>query len=119
MTLPNVRKGPGTDSEAPPEAIHHQEDPDSTVTRPTDNPARRTAERTWRAEVQAALEVLAEVGEPFGIDAVRELGVPEPCLPQRWGIAIACASRAGLIRFAGLSLNSNGRPCRLWVGRSS
>lgn len=44
MTLPDVRKGPGTNSEAPPEAIHRQEDLTNTV---VDSPVgNRRAERS-------------------------------------------------------------------------
>jgi hypothetical protein len=119
MSQLDRRRGPRSAPRAPHEAIHRQEDQNTTVTEATDISRSRAAERAWREELDAALAILAELGDPFGIDDVRELGVPEPRHPQRWGMVISAAARSGVIKLAGLSINSTGRPCRLWVGRPS
>lgn len=74
----------------------------------------------WRATAEEAVLRLAASGRPFCTDDVRDLGVPEPGQPNRWGALLVALHKGGHIvplstvtarrraRHAGLN--------RLWVG---
>ena len=59
----------------------------------------------WRTDAELVLLHLAEGGDVFTVDNLRELGVPDPDKPQRWGALIAVMQRRGIIEFAGLHLH--------------
>lgn len=119
---PDKRKGPGTNTEAPPEAIRRNADQTITISRNADtNGMRQAAENAdswWWSCGWTAVQALAESGRPFTIEHVRELGVPEPDCPQRYGALIAAAVNSRLIAAAGAVVGSNGKAVRRWVGET-
>jgi hypothetical protein len=69
---------------------------------------------------QTAINYYASIGQPFGADECRELGVPEPASPGAIGALFMANSRAGTIRPAGFVQSR--RPSRRaswqrqWIG---
>lgn len=78
------------------------------------------APNDWKASAWRALRTLAQAGEPFDVDALRRLGVPDPDIHHRWGSVLAAARRCGFITLAGhaehTAPNGAGVPVRRWVG---
>lgn len=81
--------------------------------------ARRAANNAsawWLSPAMSAVEYLAETGHRFTADHLRDLGVMEPDLAQRWGALFSAAARANVIELAGTCIGRTGRPVRVWVG---
>ena len=58
----------------------------------------------------SAIAQLARSGVPFTTDDLRDLGVPEPDRPTRWGVVMQAAYRAGMIR--PIAATNSRRPSR-------
>ncbi len=56
--------------------------------------AAEAADNGWRGCVERAVAELVRRGEPFTVEDVRELGVPEPAQPAAWGAAFRSACLA-------------------------
>lgn len=84
----------------------------------------RAAARTpipWAEACDNAIAEMAKRGVPFqASDLIREGLVDEPDHPARWGARFAAASRAGVIRHAGVVPSSRATVhrslCRQWIG---
>lgn len=70
----------------------------------------------WWSPAMAAVEYLADTGHRFTADHLRDLGVMDPDLDQRWGAPFATAARANVIEMAGTCIGRRGRPIRVWIG---
>lgn len=64
----------------------------------------------------SGVEYLADTGRRFTADHLRDLGVADPDLGQRWGALFAAAARANVIEMAGTCIGRRGRPVRVWIG---
>lgn len=59
------------------------------------------ADKVWKQLADAAIDRLAQAGEPFTADDVRALGVPDPSSPKAWGPRFLSAARSGRITRVG------------------
>lgn len=79
-----------------------------------------TSNQWWWDGAERAIRYLAEAGQPFSIQDVHGLGVPDPDHCNRAGAAILTASRRGLIRRIGDTHSTrrsrHGGRIGLWVG---
>ncbi|WP_432571180.1 hypothetical protein [Kineococcus sp. SYSU DK005] len=76
---------------------------------PQRNPARRSRARVntdpWFKDcTERGIEHLARQGYEFSVDSLRELGIPEPDVAQRWGAAFAAAAARGVIEVCGAGI---------------
>lgn len=74
----------------------------------------------WREAALRAVELLAATGRHFTVEDVRNLGIPEPSHPARWGAVFVTAHREETIRCVG-SAPASRRPRhaslnRIWTG---
>lgn len=76
--------------------------------------------RHWRDAALRAVELLALTGRPFTVEDVRNLGVPEPSHPARWGGVFVTAHREAVIRCVGSAPASRRQRHaslnRIWTG---
>ena len=70
----------------------------------------------WWSPAMSAIEYLADTGHRFTADHLRDLGVMDPDLDQRWGALFSAAARANVIESAGACISRSGRPVRVWIG---
>lgn len=79
-----------------------------------------TSNRWWWDGAERAILHLAQAGEPFSIEDVHELGVPDPDHCNRAGAAILVASQRGWIKRVGDTHSTrrsrHGARIGLWVG---
>lgn len=74
----------------------------------------------WKALALATIQVLANAGDPFTAEDIREIVSDPPGHPNAMGALFQAASRQGLIRFVGYrkatrqSLHAH--PIGVWVG---
>ena len=82
--------------------------------------ADKNADNWWRSCALRAVETLAASGREFTADDVRDLGVPEPDQPNRWGGLFLAASRAGTVVCVGARRSTRGARnaslTRVWRG---
>ena len=78
------------------------------------------ADRDWKALAVETARSLASVGEPFTVDDLRRMGVPEPDKPQRWGSLFAALRAQGVVALYSLTLHRTQsgecRSLRVWIG---
>lgn len=78
------------------------------------------ADNWWRDPAERALAWWAETGQPFTVDDLRDLGVPEPDHPARWGALFAGGRKQGLVHPIGYSQSRrparHGSVIRIWKG---
>lgn len=74
----------------------------------------------WWSTVFTAITHLADGGQPFSVEDVRQLGVTEPDHANRWGAAFITAARAGIIAPVAYEQSTrrsrHGAPVRIWIG---
>jgi hypothetical protein len=70
----------------------------------------------WWNPAMLAVRMLGLSGRPFTADHLRDLGVTDPDLDQRWGALFSAAARANVIEPAGTCIGRSGRPVRVWIG---
>lgn len=78
------------------------------------------ADLWWRDPAERALTWWAETSQPFTVDDLRDLGVPEPDHPARWGALFSAARKQDLVRPVGYTVSRrpqrHGSVVRVWVG---
>lgn len=74
----------------------------------------------WASLARTAITDLAATGRPFSADHVRDMGVPDPDHPNRWGAAFSSARKAGVIRRVGYAPSTtesrHGGVVTVWQG---
>ena len=74
----------------------------------------------WLSCAEQALAVLVRTRREFSTDDLRDLGVPDPDVPNRWGSFVAAAKSRGDIIPCGVAISrSKGRNSgylRVWRG---
>ncbi|WP_369053890.1 hypothetical protein [Kineococcus terrestris] len=75
----------------------------------------------WFADcIERGIKHLARTGHQFNVDSLRELGIPEPDVAQRWGAAFAAAAAHGVIEVCGAGIvwrpSGTSVPTRMWRG---
>lgn len=78
------------------------------------------ADPWWFDIAERALAICAESGSEFTAQALRDLGVPEPEHPNRWGALFKVASQKGIIVPVRFSVSTrrarHGGVLRIWRG---
>lgn len=78
------------------------------------------ADQDWKFLAVETARSLASTGEPFTVDDLRRLGVPEPDKPQRWGSLFAALRVQGVVGLYSLTLHrtqsGESRSLRVWIG---
>lgn len=74
----------------------------------------------WRTDATRVAKQLAQDGHPFTIDDLRDRGVQEPDIGQRWGSLMAALKAADIIRLHSVTLHrqpsGDQAGIRVWVG---
>jgi hypothetical protein len=73
----------------------------------------------WPSNADRAIRVLAQYGQPFSVEDVREM-VGEPSRPNQWGARFMSAARNGVIERCGFTQASHAaghaRVLAMWRG---
>lgn len=81
----------------------------------------RHRDEMWWGQAMRGIQLLADRNEPFDAFDLREVGVPEPDSPNRYGALFRTASRAGVIEYVKHHKSKrpgrSGGSCALWRGK--
>ncbi|GAB3603284.1 hypothetical protein GCM10027586_06220 [Kineococcus gypseus] len=85
--------------------------------------AAANADPFWWQPATMALQTLAAAEHTFNTDSLRELGICEPDVPQRWAALFSVAQARGTIECVGASVmvrpDGTTTACRMWRGTAT